>query len=479
VSLFTASVEAEVVGGMARLHPVAFTRLLKLDYRPAALHWAIADALRDVEQDKTDRLMIFVPPQHGKSALASVYFPPWYLGRHPDRRIIAASYGADLVADWGRQARNIVASDEYRLIFPDTQLAQDSQAVNHWDIAGTDGGYICAGVGGPITGRGAHVLLIDDPVKNQEEAESQIQREAVWQWYQTVAYPRLRPPGAIVLIMTRWHEDDLAGRLLKAEAEGGDKWRVLRLPAMAEEDDPLGRTFGTALWPERYDGEKLVRIREVIGSRAWASLYQQSPKPREGNMFWREWFEIIEALPKGLAYCRFWDTATGSASGSDPDYHAGCLEGRDKEGRTYIADMRRSRDSPADLEALLRYTAASDKIQAGDNGSLRIRMEQEKGASGKLYVDNIQRTVLQSYAFAGVPVTGSKEVRAAPLAAQAEGGHVKVLRAPWNGAFFDELEAFPNGAHCDQVDAASGAYLELAMGATGQTKTIAGPGGIQ
>ena len=467
-----------MVGGLARLHPVAFTRLMKPDYRPAGLHWAIGDALREVDQERTLRLMIFIPPQHGKSALASVHFPAWYLGRHPDRRIIAASYGADLVADWGRQARNIVGSAEYGAIFPDAVLDPNSQAVNNWNLLGGDGGYICAGVGGPITGRGSHALLIDDPVKNAEEAESQVAREAVWQWYQTVAYPRRRPPGAIILIMTRWHEDDLAGRLLKAEKEGGEKWTVLRLPALAEEHDPLGRTPGTALWPERYDLDWLAATRETIGPRAWASLYQQSPRPQEGNLFDRRWFELIDALPPNLTYCRFWDFATGTATGSDPDYHAGCLMGRDAEGRSYIADMKRNRYSPADLEALMRLAALSDKEQAKD-GVLYIRAEKEKGAAGEQLCDHISRHVLAGYAFEGVPVTGSKEVRAMPLAAQAEAGHVKVLRGPWNGAFFDELESFPNGAHADQVDSVSGAYLCLAMKGAGQYRTIAGPGMTQ
>jgi len=311
-----------------------------------------------------------------------------------------------------------------------------------------------------------------------EEAESQVAREAVWQWYQTVAYPRRRPPGAIILIMTRWHEDDLAGRLLKAEKEGGEKWTVLRLPALAEEHDPLGRTPGTALWPERYDLDWLAATRETIGPRAWASLYQQSPRPQEGNLFDRRWFELIDALPPNLTYCRFWDFATGTATGSDPDYHAGCLMGRDAEGRSYIADMKRNRYSPADLEALMRLAALSDKEQAKD-GVLYIRAEKEKGAAGEQLCDHISRHVLAGYAFEGVPVTGSKEVRAMPLAAQAEAGHVKVLRGPWNGAFFDELESFPNGAHADQVDSVSGAYLCLAMKGAGQYRTIAGPGMTQ
>jgi predicted phage terminase large subunit-like protein len=464
--------EAETVGGLAIEHPVAFTRVMKSDYRPAGLHWAIGDALLGVEREQVSRLMIFIPPQHGKSALASVHFPAWYLGRHPERRIIAASYGADLVADWGRQARNIVASPEYRAIFPDAVLDPNSQASNNWNILGGDGGYICAGVGGPITGRGAHCLLIDDPVKNAEEAESQVAREAVWQWYQTVAYPRRRPPGAIVLIMTRWHEDDLAGRLLKAQKEGGEKWTVLALPAIAEANDPLGRTPGAPLWPERYDLEWLAATRETIGPRAWASLYQQQPRPQEGNMFDRRWFEVVDALPAGLSLCRFWDFATGQATGSDPDYHAGCLMGRDVRGVSYIADMRRSRVTPADLEAVLRMTAAADGRET------RVRWEEEKGSSGKLFTSNLQRHVLQGYSGQGVPVSGSKEVRAAPLAAQAEAGHVKVVRGPWNGAFFDELEAFPHGTHADQCDAAAGAYLELAMGDTGQGMKGRGEGSI-
>ena len=458
--------EAEAVAAMAIEHPVAFTRVMKADYQPAGLHWAIGDALLRVDREKVDRLMIFVPPQHGKSVLASVHFPAWYLGRHPDRRVIAASYGADLVADWGRQARNIVASPEYKAIFPAALLAEDSQAANNWAITGTDGGYVCAGVGGPITGRGAHLLLIDDPVKNAEEAESSIQREAVWQWYQTVAYPRRRPPGAIVLIMTRWHENDLAGRLLRAQAEGGEKWTVLRLPAIAEEGDPLTRTVGAPLWPDRYGLEWLAATKETIGRRAWASLYQQRPMPTEGHMFDHRWFELVDGLPSGLTYCRFWDFATGTAAGPDPDYHAGCLMGRNAAGISWIVDMKRNRYSPGELEALLHLTAAADGELAAD-GQCYVRMEKEKGAAGEQLCDHISRHVLQGYNFKGVPVTGTKEVRAMPLAAQAESGHVKVLRGPWNGAFFDEFEAFPHGAHADQVDAASGAYAVLSSLAPG------------
>jgi predicted phage terminase large subunit-like protein len=452
--------EAETVGGLAIEHPVAFTRLMKPDYRPAGLHWAIGDALQGVEQERIDRLMIFVPPQHGKSALASVHFPAWYLGRHPQRSIIATSYGAQLALEFGRQARNIVQTAEYRAIFPDTVIsAEGSGAADRWTIAGGDGGYHCAGVGGPISGYGAHCLLIDDVIKDAAEADSPVYREAVWQWYQNVAYPRRRPPGAIILIMTRWHEDDLAGRLLKAQAEEprADKWRVLRLPAMAEDGDPLGRAVGAPLWPDRYDLEWLENTKVNIGYRAWAALYQQSPRRQEGNLFRREWFGFVGALPKVATYCRYWDLATGSAKGSDPDWTAGCLLARDREGRTYIADVRRTRGTPAEQHNLMQMLAATDPQ------GTHIRVEEEKGAAGKQLTDTFSRGLFQGYNFLGDPVSGSKELRASPLAAQAEMGHVYLLRAPWNEAFLEELEAFPNATHKDQVDAASGAYMTLSL----------------
>ena len=193
----------------------------------------IAEKLEAVERGEIDRLMINMPPRHGKSELASRRFPAWFLGRHPNKSVIAASYNSDLAADFGRQVRNIVAAREYANLF-ETKLAEDSRAANRWNTD-AGGSYVAAGVGTAITGGGADILLIDDPVKDREEADSEIQRQKVWDWYTSTAYTRLAPGGRIIVIQTRWHEDDLSGRLLVEQAKGGDKWEILELPAITSD----------------------------------------------------------------------------------------------------------------------------------------------------------------------------------------------------------------------------------------------------
>lgn len=242
------------------------------------------------------RLLVAMPPRHGKSEMASRYTPAWYLGRFPSRRVILASYEADYAASWGRKARDLL-EEHGRGLFG-VGVRQDSHAANRWDIAGHPGGMTTAGVGGAITGRGADLLIIDDPVKSVEEAESDTYRDRAWDWWRGVALTRLEPGGAVILVMTRWHEDDLAGRILQ---EDGANWRVLCLPALADDtdDDPLGREPGEPLWPERYDAEALARRRQEMGSRLYEAEYQQAPTPASGSIFRREWFRYWRPLGEG------------------------------------------------------------------------------------------------------------------------------------------------------------------------------------
>ena len=229
-------------------------------------HRLIAEKLEAVERGEIDRLMIFMPPRHGKSELASKRFPAWCLGRNPKRQIIAASYNSDLASDFGRNVRNIVAEPEFGQVFRNVGLAPDSQAANRMNT-NHGGTYVAAGVGTAVTGRGADIALIDDPFKDREEADSQRRRDVVWDWYRSTLFTRLMPGGAVVVILTRWHEDDLAGRLLEAE---GDQWTVLSMPAI--------NNAGEALWPEWYDVDALARIKATIGQREWSALYQQQQR---------------------------------------------------------------------------------------------------------------------------------------------------------------------------------------------------------
>jgi hypothetical protein len=255
---------------------IDFTVYVKPNYNTNWHHALIAEKLDRIVDGTLKRLMIFMPPRHGKSELSSRKFPAFYLGHHPNHEFISASYSGDLAVDFGRDVRNLLLDAKYQALFPDAALSEDSQAKNKVHTK-SGGMYFAVGVGGSTTGRGANVLNIDDPVKDRAEAESPTYRDALWEWYKSVAFPRLMPGGAIVLTMTRWHEDDLAGRILNQEQEGGEKWEKLILPAIDENQE--------ALWPAAYPVATLKGIRETIGAHDWASLYEQRPRPIGGSFF--------------------------------------------------------------------------------------------------------------------------------------------------------------------------------------------------
>ena len=308
----------------ARRGLIDFTRYTNPVYAAADHHKRIADGLEALARGDIDRLMVFMPPRHGKSELASRRFPAWFLGHNPTKQIIAASYNSDLAADFGREVRNIVASEEYSRLF-DVALAADSKAANRWHT-NKGGIYVAAGVGTAITGRGADIGLIDDPVKDQEEADSELTREKVWNWYRSVFYTRLMPGAGIALIQTRWHDDDLAGRLLNDK--GGDKWHIIELPAISD--------TGAALWPEWYPVEALERIKSVLSKRQWNALYQQNPIPDEGDFFKNDWFQWYDQIPPVLTIYGASDYAVTDDEKADFTEHG--VFGVDAHDDLYILD---------------------------------------------------------------------------------------------------------------------------------------------
>lgn len=250
------------------------------------------DYLMRVVRGDIDRLMITMPPRHGKSLFTSLYFVAWFLNKFFDKRVILCSYGDDFAAEWGRKVRDLIRTHADML---QIRVNEASKAADRWDIEGHRGGMKTAGVGGQITGRGAHLLIIDDPVKDAEDANSQVIRDKKWDWWRTTAQSRLEPKGAVIVIQTRWHEDDLAGRLLREEglAVDGGRWTLLNLPALAEEDDDLGRVPGAALCPERYDEKYFAMLTgpNGIGNAAFSALYQQRPQPEGGGFFKKQDFQ--------------------------------------------------------------------------------------------------------------------------------------------------------------------------------------------
>jgi predicted phage terminase large subunit-like protein len=404
---------------------------------------------------RTRRLMVTMPPRHGKSELCSLYFPAWLLGNFPEREVILCSYEADFAAGWGRRVRDTLIECRERGLFGVAPRG-DVKAANRWQLAGHRGGMATAGAGGAITGKGADLLVIDDPFKNAEDANSPTIREKVWDWWQSTASTRLSPTGVVLLVNTRWHLDDLSGRLLEREPE---RWHLVNFPAVAEDADALGRQPGEALWPERYNLQALQQIERSVGSYWWQSLYQQRPVTRGGGFFKRSWFEIVDAPPAEVtARVRYWDKAATADGG---DWTVGVLLSRTAEGLYYVEDVVRAQESSGGVERIVLATAAADAERYGN--SVRIGMEQEPGSSGKDMAVSYARK-LSGYPFRAVRSTGSKEIRADPFAAQCEAGNVRLVRGQWNAAYVEELCAFPRSAHDDQVDGSSGAFGMLSKG---------------
>lgn len=308
----------------AHNHLLAYVRLQYPGYKIGGHHRKIADALMAVERGEIKRLVIQAPARHGKSMLTSEYFPAWYLGRNPDKYIITATYGQELADDFGRKVRNQMRSDEHHCVFPQCELAEDSQSASRF---GTDqgGSYFALGVGGAATGRGANLLVIDDPIKGREEADSETYRKRLRDWYLSVAYTRLMPGGAIIIMNTRWHEEDLTGWVLSEHKH--EDWHVLDLPAL---DDK-----GNALWPEQYDEDALARIKRTIGQREWQALYMQRPAPDTGDFFKREWFKSYDRAPKHL---RIYGASDYAVTADDGDYTEHGVFGLDPDGDLYILD---------------------------------------------------------------------------------------------------------------------------------------------
>jgi predicted phage terminase large subunit-like protein len=418
----------------AEAHLIPFTEFTNSHYFPAGHHRRIAEKLEAVERGEIDRLMIFMPPRHGKSELASRRFPAWYLGRNPSRQIIAASYNSELASDFGRDVRNIVASPEYGCVF-DTRLRDDSRAADRWNTD-AGGAYVAAGVGTAITGRGAHVLLIDDPLKDRAEADSETIRDKVWNWYTSTAYTRLMPGGAVIVIQTRWHEDDLAGRLL--DHDNGE-WQVLDLPALDKD--------GKALWPEWYDEASLDRIRKTIGPRDWSALYQQRPAPEEGDYFKADWFRPYTQAP-AKETMRVYGASDYAVTADGGDYTVHVVVGIDPEGRMYLLDLWRKQTASDEwIEALCDLVKEWKPIGwAEEQGQIRAGIGP--------FLDRRARERNAFVARQQFPTRGDKAVRAQSIRGRmAMGGLYVPTSSPWYADFRSELLSFPAGKHDDQVDA--------------------------
>jgi predicted phage terminase large subunit-like protein len=416
-----------------------------LGYKPAAHHQLILNRLQATAKGEIDRLAIFMPPGSAKSTYASIIFPPWFLAQSKSSSILAASHTTELSARFGRRVRNLVASHGDVL---DLQLSEDSTAAHRWSTtAGHE--YYAAGVDTGIAGFRADLAVIDDPVRSRADADSEQLRERAWDWYKADLIPRLRPGAAIILIMTRWHEDDLAGRILAESDRTGSRWQVLSLPAEAEAHDALGRQPGEMLWDDDDYGYATVLRREKATqiARNWNALYQQRPAPDEGNYFHRAWLKPYDRAPAPeLMHVYGGSDYAVTADGGDWTVHA--VVGLDPQGQMYLLDLWRSQ-APSDrwVESFCDLVKRWKPIEWGEEQG------QIKSGIGPF----LDRRMLERSAFTfrrAFPVRGDKAVRAQSIRGRMALQGLRVpVHEPWYAAFEAELLSFPAAKHDDQVDA--------------------------
>lgn len=386
------------------------------------------------------------------SEIASRSLPAWHLGKYPKHEVIACSYSSSLAMSFSRKVRGIVRDIAYENLF-ETRLDPDSQSAENW-LTTSGGGYLAAGVGGPITGRGAHILVIDDPVKNRADAESEVQRQGIWDWYTSTAYTRLAPGGGVLLILTRWHDDDLAGRLIRLGASGmGDQWKIISYPAISEVDE-IYRKEGEALHEARYPIEALNRIKRAVGPRDWSALYQQNPTASDGDLFKLDMIRFYnqEDLPPWdeLNYYTCWDLAVGVKEQND--WTVGITIALDAQDNIYIVDVHRGRwDSLKTVETILDvFETYRATITGLEKGQIEL-------AIGPLLLKRARERGLQGFSYYPLS-TGRKDkvARSRPIQGRMLQGKVFFRSNDDRQAtLINELLRFPNGVNDDQVDALS------------------------
>ncbi len=476
---------------LSRRRLLPFIQRLNPKYLAGWVHEDICRRLErfsdDVEKGLSPRLMLLMPPRHGKSEIASKMFPAWHMGRHPDHELIACSYNISLAMGFSKKIKGILDDPSYQTVF-DTRLDPDNRSTEEWGIHNNTGGYVAAGVGGGITGKGAHILIIDDPIKNAEEADSAQVRESIWDWYGSTAYTRLAPGAGVLVIQTWWHDDDLAGRLQQAmqaaaaDDDDVDRFEIIKYPAIAEADEYLDtatdmivrldpketpqqglhklRAKGDCLHEARYDTKKLRRIKSTIAPRFWSALYQQNPVPDDGAFFTKDQFRRAPLPPRRECYVQIaWDFAISEKTQND--YTVGTVGLLDYDDVLHVAEVVRFKSGDAGfiVDAIMKLA------QRWYHPSLILGFEdgQIYRSIASLLAKEMKRLSFYPRVEVLKPMT-DKKARASPLQGRMQQGRVSfAVGADWYDTVRNEMLRFPAGVHDDCVD--SMAWMaQLAIG---------------
>ena len=444
---------------LARRHVGDFASFTWADvHRPLLMtpfHRKLAEILEQAAE-RRQNIILSTPPQHGKSTFVSVAFPAWWLGRHPGDSVILTSYAASLAYRNSRAVRDVVEGAAFRMLYPDVGTDPASRAVDAWKLAPPHTGQVvAAGVGGPITGHGAELGIIDDPFENWMQAQSKTYRDRVWDWFKGTFRTRIHENGVMVLISTRWHPDDLIGRLLKHQPE---RWVYYNFQAVYEgncgRDDPLGRKIGEPLAPALYSLEALRSIEEDVGPRVWEAEYQGCPMSVSEVLLDVSKLQIEDDVPDNVKMryaVRYWDLAASDAPGSS--YTTGLKLGVDERGEWWVLDIARTRSLWPQTREMARQTLLKD-------GPSVVQGIENVGFQRAAY-DDLRSLAPEGYRIRRVKVVGDKASRTVYFSGPLAAGKIHVLRRPWTQAFLDELREFPHGANDDQVDALSGAAYML------------------
>jgi len=434
------------------------------DYRYGKHTHKLIDICQDcteaIERGETKYVIFNIAPRHGKSDIVSRRYPVWHLGDHPNHEVILASYASELATELSGNAKDCFKQCVDALMFWELKLSGDTHKKNSWGIAGKKGLMNAVGLGGSVTGKGAHLLIIDDYCKNREEAESLAKRDRAWEAFRNDLLTRLSPDGhAVVIAATRWHEDDLVGRILEEMKNNPEfpRFEVISMPAQNED--------GSYLFPERFSPEMYLAFKALVGSYGWQSLYLQDPKPRTGNMLRVDLTHVInvEDLPAGLEWCRSWDLASSEKerAKTDPDWTVGTESAYDKpNNRIYVRDVVRGQWTALTRDRRIKEVGLSDRA----NGTTTTYVESVAGYKDA-YV-RIKKDLAGIQKVVKVTPKGDKVARASvTIEAPFEAAKVYIVRAEWNGVWLDEFAVFPKGKHDDMVDSlVNGVYNKMKHG---------------